>query len=142
MKKQQRKLLFFVLGFLLSLLTACGHKEYTVEYGIDGYVYLSRRLQYMEGVDDLKIMGDYLYYLQDGDKGTTVNRVSVASMVSGEGGLDFSGKETLVLFQNITFELPEGAEEKGEDIDFLAALDGRAEQSGSINMEKNTDDFR
>ncbi len=116
---------------LLLLLTGCGQKEYIVEYGVDGYVYPAKRIQTMDGVRDLKVVGDYLYYMQNTDNGCAVRRVSVALLASGEGKLDFSKRETLAEIRNMTFELPEGAEENG-GANFLSALTPRSVEEEKI----------
>lgn len=110
-----------VSALLLCLSASCGGKEYVVEYGVDGYVYQSKRIWSKDGVDDLKLAGDSLYFMQQTDNGTAVKRVFVAA--DGDGP-DFSKAETLAEFNSLAFELPEGTGENGEDIDVLGLLDG------------------
>lgn len=136
MGKKRRIAMGLLFVFLVGMLAGCGEKEYVVEYGIDGYVYLSRRLSVMEDVKDLRVIGDYLYYMQDLDNKSVVGRVSVAALAAGEGGLDFSQKETLAQVRSITFELPEGAGEGGKEIDFISALNGGMKQSSVVDLEK------
>lgn len=131
------RMIVCIYACLFMLLAGCGKKEYKVEYGIDGYVYIAKKLQTMEGVDNLKLIDDYLYYMQDTDGGTAVARVPAAAMAAGGGGLDFSKRETLAVFSNMTFELPEGTEE-GEIV-FLSALDGEVKKvtwNSGIDSEK------
>ncbi len=109
-----------LLVLVVSMLAACGRKEYVVEYGVDGHVYLSRMVCGEKLIEDMKLIGDHLYYTQYIDDGTAVKRLSAAALASGEGELDFSQTEIPVVFWTNTFELPEGVGEKGEDIDFLA----------------------
>ena len=113
-------IVIFLLMLLSSLLAGCGKKEYVVEYGVDGYVYPARRLIAMKDVSNIRVIGDYLYYTQDTENSASVNRVSIAAMISGKSGLDFSKQETLVSLSRNPFLLPEGTPENLEDIDFLA----------------------
>lgn len=134
--KIKRAAALFLLLLLAGLATACGETEYVVEYGVDGYVYLSRKLQSMENVKDFNIVGDYLYYMQDAGNKTAVKRISVASMTAGGGELDFSGNETVAEYKQIEFELPEGADESGEGIDFLSYLDNGKSGTRNVDMGK------
>ncbi len=128
-----------------ALPAGCGKDTYEVEYGVDGYVYVSKKLQSMEGVEDMQVVGDYLYYMQYGSK-NVVSRVPVAELAAGEGKLDFSKRETLFSFQTLNFDLPEGTgesgesregRESGEEVDFLSAMDGGYGKSKDISLEKS-----
>lgn len=124
-------------GAMAMFSAGCGQDDYKVEYGVDGYVYVPQKLQSMDNVEDMQVVGEALYYMQRTDNKTTVNRVSVAELAAGEGRLDFSESKKMASFQNLTFELPEEVGEGGEEIDFLSAMDGGYQKSNAVNLEKN-----
>jgi len=136
MGKKKKVIFGFLFLFLLGLLSGCGQKEYIVEFGVDGYVYPARRLKDLENVEDMRVIGDYLYYMQDLDNKTVVGRVSVASLAAGEGEMDFSKRKILAEFRNITFVLPEGAGDGGEEIDFVSALNGGMRPGNVVDPDK------
>ncbi len=133
MKKTFALIMLFTC--LIGLMTGCSKEEYVVEYGIDGYVYPSRRLHTLDAVQGLRVLGDYLYYMEISDGKTFVKRVSVAAAKAGEGKPDFSASETLTSFKSMVFELPEDGE-SNEETYFFAALDGELKQSSWSDMEK------
>lgn len=113
----------FLLTLLIIMITACGRKDYVAEYGIDGYVYPSIKISAESDIDGIRVMGDYLYYMQGDYSINEVKRVPVADMAADGGQPAFTNAETLERFQTFTFELPEGALENNEAIDFLTPLD-------------------
>lgn len=40
------------LMLLAGLSSACRKQDYTVEYGVDGYIWLARKMQDMDGTED------------------------------------------------------------------------------------------
>ena len=131
------------------LSAGCGRDTYEVEYGVDGYVYVSKKLQSMEGVEDMRVVGDYLYYMQDSDSIASVSRVSVAELAAGEGRLDFSKAKVLFSFQTLTFDLPEGIgedRESGEDgegkEDSESEEGGEDRESGEDGEDKESGEDR
>lgn len=130
MGRKKRFTGIFLPLLILGLLTSCGREEYVVEYGVDGYVYPSRKLWSAQDVDDLQVADDWLYYIEKDAGGAKVKRVSVAALTGRGGELDFSGAEILAVFSETLIALPEGAGEYGEDIDFLALMDDGSGSGG------------
>lgn len=126
MKKPKAKRIAaaFVLTLLITAFTACGKENYVAEYGIDGYVYLPKKISVEEGMDDLRVVGDYLYYMQSDFSINEVKRISLTDITANGDQPDFANAETLEQFQTFTFELTEGNGENGNEADFLSPLDG------------------
>ncbi len=118
---------FFIATFCLALrvLTACGREEYVVEYGVDGYVYLSERLYSMDDVSELNIFGEDLYLTRDGGNRIFVERISVPSLLSGGEKLNFSKKKEVLALKAEPFVLPEDALEVLETYDFSDMVLGK-----------------
>lgn len=129
------KIIQVVLALMLlaGSMSACGKQDYIVEYGVDGYIWPARKIQAIDGIDDIRLTGEYLYYLQNTGSGRVVGRIHVPDMLSeGSDVLDFSRREILASVSNMSLELPEDIE---EEVD-LVELMGSAVSGGRINPEK------
>lgn len=135
MKKGKMIWVVSALMLLAGLSSACGKQDYTVEYGVDGYIWPARKIQGMDGTEDIRLTGEYLYYIQNTGSGRAVGRILVSDMLTeGNGVLDFSGQEILFTESNKMLELPEDA---GEEVDFAALMEsGSAVSWGGIDPEK------
>lgn len=136
MVKKKLAAMILLLTFFSFVLSACGKEEYKVEYGIDGGIYIPQLIQGPEGIDNLKISGEYLYYTRN--SGGKIWRVSIDSLRSGEGEPNFSRGEEVLQVPSSPLIAPEyitDALEKGDFPGFQSGEENGNKVSGVLSLE-------
>lgn len=141
--------LFWLLALLLG---ACGGREAIVtEYGVDGFAYIPKKIlikNLQQGLRDIQVAGDWLYYSQSMGKVITVKKMAMDILEEATEEWNFSDEGTVLLaFSMDVVPLPDGTLDSGREVDYVPLLD-QALESGkntsssmyheyaAINLEK------